>query len=727
MYFATTHFAIKRRSDRGVQRVTKVVRHMAAIAPQLARTAGPIAMLLALGTLGCARLASAAPDPQAARDVDWREYGLDASATRYSPLSAINAESVKRLGLAWSLDLPGELGLEATPIEVDGVIYFSGSFASVYAVAVASGKLLWKYDPDAGPRIRREQRMMYNINRGVAYSDHRVFVCTRDGRMIALDSRTGAVEWTSSTLVPGSTATSTGAPRVFRDKVIIGNSGAEAAQRGYVTAFDTRTGKVAWRFFVVPGDPAKGFENHAMEMAAKTWSGEWWRYGGGGTPWNGITFDEELGQIYIGTGNGGPYDMKLRAAGMQDNLFVASVVALNAQTGEYLWHYQYNPLEVWDWKATADIVLAELPIDGQKRKVLMQAPSNGFFYVIDRHTGKLISAEKIGKVNWADRIDIATGRPVERPGIRYENAPITLYPGVLGAHNWQAMSFSPQTGLVYIPYMQAGSKYWRSAEAEPYGKKPLYQGFYQLGTNYDISIDPTDPMDGRSSLLAWDPVKQKIRWRVDHPTIFNGGTAVTAGGLVFQSLETGQLVAYDAKDGSQRWSYDVGHGIIAPPITYSHAGRQYVSVLAGFGGAGGEGGQVLGQVTWSYAAPRRLLTFALDGNASLPAANARAGSVHVLDDPSLQLDENLVQRGELLYENSCSLCHGDSAVSSGGAPDLRASAVALNLNAFRQVLSSGRVERGMPKFDDVTPRDVESVYQFIRGMARRPQAASSEP
>ena len=718
MNLDTGHFSSERCSDRHVHHAREVVGRIAELALQSARAAGPIAAVLMLGTLCFTRISSAAPNPQAQRDVEWREYGLDASAERFSSLSAINTESVKRLGLAWSLDLPGELGLEATPIEVDGVLYFSGSFAGVYAVDVASGKLLWKYDPDAGPKILREQRMMYNINRGVAYSDHKIFVCTRDGRMIALNSSTGSVEWISSTLVPGSTATSTGAPRVFRDKVIIGNSGAEAAQRGYVTAFDARTGKVAWRFFVVPGDPAKGFENHAMEMAAKTWSGEWWRYGGGGTPWNGITFDEELGQIYIGTGNGGPYDMKLRAVGIQDNLFVASVVALNAQTGEYLWHYQYNPLEVWDWKATADIILAELPIDGQKRKVLMQAPSNGFFYVIDRHTGKLISAEKIGKVNWADRIDIATGRPVERPGIRYENAPITLYPGVLGAHNWQAMSFSPQTGLVYIPYMQAGSKYWRSEAMEPFGKKPLYQGFYQIGVNYDISVDPTDPMDGRSSLLAWDPVKQKLRWRVDHPTIFNGGTAVTAGGLVFQSLETGQLVAYDAKDGSQRWSYDVGHGIIAPPITYSHAGRQYVSVLAGFGGAGGEGGQVLGQVTWSYAAPRRLLTFALDANARLPAVNAQSERVHVLDNPSLHLDEELVKRGALLYMNSCSLCHGDSAVSSGGAPDLRASAIAFDMNAFRAVVSSGRVERGMPKFDDLTSRDVKSLYQFIRGMAR---------
>jgi quinohemoprotein ethanol dehydrogenase len=454
-----------------------------------------------------------------AGDVNWPGYGNDTKEQRFSTLTQIDDHNIHRLGLVWSLDLPGENALEATPLEVDGTIYFSGGFSAVYAVDVRTGKLLWKYDPKENEAAPREIRRGLGNNRGVAYWDGKVYVATKDCRMIAVDAHTGRLVWSSSFLVSGSNATSTGAPRIFKSKVIIGNSGAEFAARGYVTAFDAQTGKFAWRFFTVPGDPAKGFENDAMAMAAKTWGGEWWKYGGGGTPWNAITFDEELNQIYIGTGNGGPWNGRFRAPRGEDNLFLASVVALDSDTGEYKWHYQYNPDEVWDYKATADIILTDLTSAGKPRKVLMQAPTNGFFYVIDRYTGKLISAEKIGKVTWADRIDLQTGRPVEMPGIRYESGPIVMYPDQQGTHNWQAMSYNPGTGLVYIPRMQVGMKTQRSPtieEATDVTEDPAKISI-RVGILRESHLDKNDPMDGKGSLLAWDPKAQKPRWRVDYP------------------------------------------------------------------------------------------------------------------------------------------------------------------------------------------------------------------
>ena len=519
----------------------------------------------------CAGISHASPPP----NLDWPGYGNDGNEQRFVPLTEIDAQSVKRLGLVWSLDLENEMSaLSATPLEVNGVLYFSGAFATVYAVDVRSGKLLWSYDPKQNEAAPREMREVWATNRGVAYDDGRIYVATRDCRMIALDARTGKRVWSKSFLVPGTKSTSSGAPRVFNGKVIIGNSGADFGARGYVTAFDGKTGQLLWRFFIVPGDPAKGFENDAMAMAAKTWSGEWWKYGGGGTPWNGITFDKELNRIYIGTGNGGPWNGRFRGAGSpeaggKDNLFLASVVAVDADTGQYKWHYQFNPGEVWDYKATTDSVLADITIEGKPRKVLMNAPTNGFFYVIDRITGKLISAEKFVKVTWAERIDLATGRPVEVPGTHYEDKPFLMYPSSAGAHNWQAMSFNPQTGLVYIPWMQVGVIYGPSpttAAATDITQDPS-QIAMRVGVPVKPYVDPKDPLDRRGGLLAWDPVAQKERWRVVDPTRFNAGTMTTAGNLVFQGTNTGMFYAYAADTGTQLWSFDAKLGISAPPIS----------------------------------------------------------------------------------------------------------------------------------------------------------------
>jgi quinohemoprotein ethanol dehydrogenase len=697
--------------------------------PYAIRAAGVPSALL-LGLLQCAVLLAS---PCMAVE-EWPAHGRDAREQRYAPLKDIKASTVSRLGLAWSLDLPDEhSSLEGTPLEVGGTLYFSGSMGAVYAVDAQTGTQLWKYTPEVHKDRPREARMIFATNRGVAYWQGHIFVALKDGRMVALNARNGRPRWITRFLLEGVLATSTGAPRVFKGKVIIGNSGADLGTRGYVTTLDAATGKLLWRFFLVPGDPSQGPDHAAsdsiMPMAQKTWSGDWWKYGGGGTAWNAITYDEELNQVYIGTGNGGPWGGKFRSDGTKDNLFLASVVALDADTGHYKWHYQYNPLEVWDWKATADIILADLPIAGKSRKVLMQAPSNGFFYVIDRHTGKVISAEKIGKANWADRIDLATGRPVEHPGIRYENQPFTLYPGFFGAHNWQASSYNPGTGLVYIPYMQVGATYSRSARAEESLLSDRTLIKFRLGVEAHAQLDPADPLDGKGSLLAWDPVAQKLRWRVDHPFYWNGGTLSTAGNLVFQGLSTGQFLAYDATSGAKLWSFDAKLGIIAPPISYAVAGKQYVAVLVGYGGDAA--GEIAGMSQgWKYGEqPRRLLAFALDGHAVLPNTPPADFSVNALDDATMSLDPKRVARGEFQYTGlglgTCELCHGDGLDAMGLAPDLRESAVAFDRTAFSALLKSGAlVNHNMPKFDDLSDEQIEDLYQYIRAGARKITSAA---
>jgi quinohemoprotein ethanol dehydrogenase len=658
-----------------------------------------------------------------AETINWPGYGNDPGEARFSPLSEIRDANVKDLRLAWSLDLPSEVTLEATPLAINGVIYFPGSNNSVYAVDAVHGKQLWRYQSEANFRAPENIRMVWPVNRGVAYRDGLVFIATRDCRMEAIDARTGKLVWSTSFAVPGIHATSSGAPRVFKDKVIIGNSGGDFGGRGYVTAFDAKTGKIAWRFFTVPGDPSKGFENEAMAMAAKTWDGEWWKYGGGGSAWNALTFDESLNQIYVGTSNGGPYNAAFRSSKGGDNLFLASVVALDADTGKYKWHYQFNPREVWDWKATADIILATIDVAGSPRKVLMQAPSNGFFYVIDRQTGKIVSAEKIGKVTWADRIDLKTGRPVERPGIRGENGPVNMYPDPTGLHNWQAMSYSPKTGLVYIPTMQMGMTYSASPKPEDASDVTDNPGRVTLraGVKFAYFVDPKDPRDGRGALVAWDPVRQKARWRVNYPILSNAGTMVTAGDLVFQGTDEGKFYAYAADTGKKLWEFDAKLGIIAPPISFKFRGRQYVSLLVGSGGITGYG-PYGGQQGWKYGAqPRRLLTFALGGTAQLPPTPPRDFSVNPIDDPSIKLDPARVAKGAKIYGGTCYMCHGGgfAGTTAGTAPDLRESGIAFDRQAFAEMVTGGSaVASGMPKYGDLSKDDIENLYQFIRSMTR---------
>ena len=654
-------------------------------------------------------------------DTEWPGYGSESNEQRFSSLNKISASTVNRLGLAWHMDLPGAKTLEATPLLIDGILYFSDNDSVVYAVDARSGELLWQYDPEVWKVAGKRYRQNFHVNRGVAHWQGKIYVGTFDGRLIAIDAKKGVEIWSVQTLEEGAVGTITGAPRTFNSKVIIGQGGSEAGRnRGYVTAYDASNGEKAWRFHVVPGNPEEGFENEAMAMAAQTWTGEWWKYGGGGSPWNAMTFDAELNRVYIGTGNGFPWNQKIRSPGGGDNLFLCSIVALDADSGEYIWHYQTNPGETWDYSSTQDIILADLAIDGLARKVILHAPKNGFFYVIDRRNGKLISAEKLGRVTWAERIDIETGRPVETPIARLPNNEGVIQPGGAGLHNWQAMSYSPKSGYAYIPKMEM-PQYFSDKTIDP---RSWQMRKYFINTGYDdIVVEGVSSSDVKltGTLLAWDPVRQRKVWEVNLPGIWNGGTLVTAGDLVFQGNASGEFAAYHSMSGKNLWSAQVGLGVVAAPITYQLDEEQYVAVLVGWGGVlPGTFGMVVSKHGWQYGQQeKRLVVYKLDGKVKLPLAPKSPIPVP-LDNPDIAIDDQLATQGMRLYHSTCSSCHGFSVVAGGIAPDLRASNMALHRQSFRAVVKDGALERrGMPVYEDLSDAEVEALYLFIRQRARR--------
>jgi len=653
---------------------------------------------------------------------NWLSYGRTYSESRYSPLHAIRAGNVRELGLAWSVDLPGQRTLAATPLAVDGVLYFSGSNGKPFAIDAGTGRELWEFDPDYAHHSPRQLRANQDVHRGVAFWLGKVYVGLSDGRLVALDASSGQLIWSVQTFDdPSARKNISGAPRVFNGKVIIGHGGADLGTRGYVTAYDANTGKQLWRFYTVPGDPSKGFEDAAMAMAAKTWSGQWWHWGGGGAVWDSITYDPELNRVYLGVGNGEPMSAAIRSPGHGDNLFLSSIVALDADTGKYVWHYQVNPREAWDFDATEQMILADVKIHGQVRKVLMQAPKNGFFYVIDRLSGHLLTAEKYSKVTWARRIDPQTGRPVEVPNSRGEQGPIDIFPGS-GAHNWQPMSFNPETGLVYIPTLQNGMRVGPPLNDDA-GLKNFenpHRQYFWLGGVYALQAPKV--YEASASLLAWDPVAQQKRWEVHYTdSIWNGGTLTTAGNLVFQGTGRGEFLAYNATSGQRLWSFNTGLGITAAPITYEVDGTQYVSVLVGYGANGASV-----DYGWRYGEqPRRLLTFALGRREQLPATNPPRFTVNAVDDAALVIDTKAAQQGAEIYNSTCSFCHGE--FRSAIAPDLRESRIALTWPAFRAVLREGSLAaNGMPKYDDLTEDDMRAVYMYVREQARKALHARSQ-
>lgn len=681
-----------------------------------ARLMSAVALVAAVAGCTSQTVATSAPAPIAATtgegaSDDWTAVGGTHDEAHYSRLAQIDTGNVGSLGLAWSLELPGEVTLEATPLEVGGTIYFSGSYAAVYAVDAASGKLLWKYDPQTWKHSPMKMFFSFGANRGVAYEDGRVFVAALDGRLIALDAKSGKELWVANSIPEGALNISTGAPRVMNGTVIIGNGGADFGARGFVTAFDAVTGKQRWRFYTVPGSPEENRGDPVMEAAAKTWRGEWWKTGTGGTAWNGMTFDPETNRVYIGVGNAGPYDPEARSPGGGDNLYTSGIVALDATTGKYLWHYQQNPRDAWDYKATPNITVATIQLGGKPKRVLLHAPTNGFFYVIDRDTGKLLNQPGMTTpISWATGIDMQTGRPIENPNIRYETGKTEIWPGTVGGHNWQPMSYSPRSGLVYIPIQQIGASFARSNQQSD-------GAFNVMGLRTEAIIKK--PGDGHGFLVAWDPVAQKEVWKVQHPTLWNGGTLATGGNLVFQGTADGWFNAYDAATGTRVWRFNAGLGIIGAPMAFSHGGQQYVSILVGYGGSAAAFGKFM-DVGWKYGKqPRRLLTFALGGSATLPATPPPDFTVHALDDPAYRIDEADVIAGRALSVR-CAACHGVGFHSTGTpGPDLRESAIALDVESLSTLLKTGAlIENGMPAFPMLSDTEIRQLHAYIRARAR---------
>lgn len=647
---------------------------------------------------------------------DWLTHGLNYSEDRFSLLDQINKDNVNTLGLAWTVDLHSKRGIEATPLVADGIMYITGSWSIIYAIDAQKGNIIWQYDPKV-PGKAAEHLCCDVVNRGVALYKGKIYSGTLDGRLIALDATSGKLDWEVLTVDTTKPYSITGAPRVVEGKVIIGNGGAEFGVRGYVTAYDAIDGKQVWRFYTVPGDPSKPFENKAMEAAAKTWSGDWWKYGGGGTAWDAMAYDPALKLLYVGTGNGGPWDRKYRSNGVGDNLYLSSIVALNVATGEMLWYYQTTPGDSWDFTATQHIILADLEIKGVKRKVLMQAPKNGFFYVLDRTNGKFISCDPFVYTNWAKKVDSITGRPVEEPGVHYETTNTDISPNYNGGHNWQPMAFNPKLNLVYIPARENVTNYGHDTSWK-YNRVGFGTG---NGWNLAIGTDPTKPMHydtatkkfPRGMLIAWNPILRKKVWTVDQNADWNGGLLATTTDLLFQGTAQGDFICYDAANGKILWQMNLGGGILAPPISYLIDGKQYISVAVGWGGGYGM------KKKFTPLQTGKIFSFVLNGHAVLPPFNKAVALVKPTTNINASAAE-LVQGGKLFW-TYCGTCHVINEGGGGLAPDLAYSMIAADPNNILAIVhDGGYLPLGMPKFGDrLSKEDILSIQKYILTMAKQ--------
>jgi quinohemoprotein ethanol dehydrogenase len=645
----------------------------------------------------------------------WMSYGRDYAEQRFSPLKSIDTETIGRLGLAWFADFDTRRGQESTPIVVDGVIYVTTAWSKIYAYEAKTGRELWKFDPKV-PGEWAVNACCDVVNRGVAAWNGKVYIGTIDGRLIAVDAATGKPVWDVLTIPRGEPYAITGAPRVVKGLVLIGNGGAEFSTRGYVSAYDAETGRMIWRWYTVPGDPAKPFENPQMEMAAKTWGGQWWKSGGGGTVWDAITYDPVTDLIFIGTGNGGPWPAEIRdPGGKGDHLFLSSIVALKPMTGEYVWHYQQVQRDSWDYTSVQQITVADLEIESRTRHVVMQAPKNGYFYVLDAASGELISARPIVPVNWSTGIDMKTGRPIMVPAARYDvtRKGFIAVPHFGGAHSWHPMSYSPDTGLVYIPTMEVSYPFVVAEKDDnPMGQKLSIS----FAGSAEMLKDPKALRVNKGYLLAWDPVNQKEAWRVPHANGRSGGTLATAGGLVFAgNSEAEEFAAYRADTGERLWGSPAYTGVLAGPSTFEVDGEQHVAVVAGF------------RFTGNYWAPNhsRLLVFKLGGTAKLPEPVAVPEPV--LDPPPAFGTPEVIAHGRDVYGRLCSTCHGGDGVSRGMFPDLRYTAALGSADAFKTIVIDGALTpNGMVSFAPaLKPDEPEAIRAFL--VARAIEAKNAPP
>lgn len=653
---------------------------------------------------------------------EWLSYGRTYREQRFSPLSEINRDNVDELDLAWSFKFDTARGMEATPIVHNGVIYMSTGWSHVHALDARTGEELWHYDAKV-PKAQLAKTCCGPVNRGVAIwqenenSPLQIFFGALDGRLIALDAKNGKENWSIQSTPTDGNYSVTGAPRIVKGMVIIGNGGAELGVRGYVSAYDVTTGERKWRFYTVPGDRNKPQENVALEAALKTWSGdEWYKLGGGGgTVWDSLVYDPELDLLYIGTGNGSPWNRDLRSPGGGDNLYLSSIVALRPDTGEYVWHYQVTPADNWDYTATQQLVLAELELDGEQRSVIMQAPKNGFFYVLDRKTGELLSAEKFGRATWATHVDMETGRPVESKFANYqENGGSFIWPSPYGAHNWQPMSFSTKTGLMYIP-VQSIPAYFSAKEEVMYRVNR-----WNTGVDLNTNRDPKSWVAARASidaliygeLVAWDPVKKQRAWEVHHNKPSNGGILSTEGDLVFQGTWDGTFAAYDAYNGDKLWQYKSDSAVLAGPVTYELDGDQYIAV------AQGSGGTVMitvgDELQRNKVNQNKLLVF--------KRGNFNNTQAHIEDELTTirplgrqaNKDPEVIAYGESLYHNNCASCHGINALSNYVVPNLRYMSEQTHEEFATIVLGGSRTHKGMIGFyETLSLEDVNAIHTYL--------------
>ncbi len=642
---------------------------------------------------------------QAAPDAEWRRIGNDDYDRHFSQLGKINATNVGQLKLAWYADMPVRDGLVGVPLVADGVVYQSGPLGLVFANELRTGKLLWTYDAKIKFPLGIIPAWGARLSRGLALWKDKVIRATGDCRVVAINRQTGQQAWEAQACNPAEYKTITGAPRIGDGKVFIGNANADSGVgRGHVDAFDADTGKHLWRFYTVPGDPAQGFENETMRMAAKTWGKDYWKKVGGGSVWEAMTYDPRTGLLIFGTDGAVPLSPVDRGADGKDELFTNAIVAVKADTGEYVWHYSTTPGDGWNYSATMPFVLSEMNVGGKPAAVVMTAPKNGFFYVLDARTGKLVNEPKtITTVNWASHIDMKTGRPVQLPGAHWwKQGPegSVVYPYGLGAHNWMPMAFSPDTGLVYIPTADAATRYF----ADPrvlVGKVDV--------DNYH-SRSHGGPYKGK--LVAWDPVKQEARWQRDIGAPYQGGTLATAGNLVFQGTTEGKFVAYRADNGEPLWSFDSGAGILGAPSTVELDGEQMVLVATGSGTTSAVGFAPL--LGGGAGGPARLLAFSLKGAAQLPAAQKE--SLRLPSPPAPRPETTLAARGKVVWDSAgCELCHGVKAIGGpGSVPDLRRISAA-RLAVFPQIIRGGLLSPlGMPEFKDVVSEaDLPALRAYI--------------